>query len=310
MKPKSFLFLILFLITLAGTVIAQDVVVLNNGRKILCRITSIDSASIFYKLPHQTREFSIQKREVKRYDQNSIKPKTNGTVNDIVGTNELFILSFMAGPASPIQDFGSMDINNEKSGLAKTGNFLQASATIKLTEYFGLSVLFRNQKHAFAHELLAQALTNQYRGNPSFTSFGDNWKIRGFFAGVYLMLPVKTTPQLSLNFHLLGGLPKIELPEYSLRANSYPQSITGTTYKSTSSAGAIIGGFGLKYKVQKNVALDIGLSYFYSEVSFLNVYTSFSNGYYYYGNFKQKINTLNLQVGISFLMYPKATIKP
>jgi len=289
---------------------AQDIVVLNNGRKIYCRIVNIDSVSISYTLPHQKRQFEIQKTEVYRYDQRSASKTKNIYPHRPRDFSEKLVIGFSGGPATPLDEFASQDVNSIKSGLAKTGFFFQANSVLKLNQYFGFTFDYHYQAHAFSDGLIASQLNNIYRGNPFFTTTSTKWKIRGFFGGIHICLPVKSIDHLSFDINLAAGVPKVTLPELNIVAKGTGGAVTVTQYLSVTTAPTFLGGLGLKYRVQENVAFTVYVNYLQTKAQFTNVYTLATNGVYSYDNYTQKISTLNVQFGLSFMIFAENKVRP
>ena len=68
------------------------------------------------------------------------------------------------------------------------------------------------------------------------------------------------------------------------------------------SAPALMGKMGLRYKFE-TVALNFGVSYFTAKPSFSGVLIQGSNGLVDYAKFQQRISCLNVEAGISFLLF-------
>lgn len=234
--------------------------------------------------------------------------KANGngspTTDSTSRKQELLIIKLAGGFANPIGDFGSKDFESEASGLANAGLLLNASLILKFSKYFGFVFDYRYQKNAVDNEAIHQAYSSQYSSGISFSTQATDWTSHGFFSGLYFELPLVDIKNLSFDFCLLGGLPKFESPELNITATKNGTTINIVQNVGKTSALAFETKMGLKYKFE-TVALNFGVSYFTAKPSFSGVLIQGSNGVVDYAKFQQRISSLNVEEGISFLLYHK-----
>jgi len=301
---KHVLAFFLFFLCLSG--FSQDLIVTKTGEQIQCHILSIDTLKIIFRLRNESPRHEIARSEVENY----YLSKT--TANELDWINrplkEFFSLGFTGGLAYPTGDFASMDANSELSGLAFRGYFFNAELIFKLSKYIGLSATYMSQKHALNYQAVSN-LYNSYFGTSNFTAGGGDWLISGILFGLTMDVPLKQTEGLSITGYFDAGVPKFTFPEQFVSGNTNPQVYVGNTKVTLSevktNAGAIKLGMGLRYKLNKYLALNLSGSYFTANPSFFNITISSTNGYSEIVNYEQEMKTLNLQAGMSFLFYRK-----
>lgn len=295
-----------FLLFICISGFSQDLIVTKSGDQIQCHILSIDTLKIIYRLRNESPRHEIARTEVENYY------LSKATANELEWINrpyvEFFSLGFSGGVAYPTGDFASMDANSKLSGLASRGFFFNAELNFKLSKYIGLSATYMSQKHALNYLAVSNAY-NSYFGTSNFTAGGGDWLINGILFGLNFDLPLKQTEGLSITGYFDAGVPKFTFPEQYVEGNPNPQIYVGTTKLTMSevktNSGAIKFGLGLRYKLNKYIALHLSGSYFSAHPSFFNIYISSTNGYSDTINYEQEIKTLNLQAGLSFLFYRK-----
>lgn len=295
-----------FLLFLYFAGFSQDLIVTKSGDQIQCHVLSIDSIKIIYRLRNESPRHEISMLQVENY----YLSKT--TANELEWINrpliEFFSLGFTGGVAYPTGDFASMDGNSELSGLAFRGYFFNAELLFKLSKYVGLSAVYMNQKHALNYQAVSNVY-NTYFGTTNFKAGGGDWLISGLLFGLNFDIPLAQTKGLSVTGYFDAGVPKFTFPEQYVEGNPNPQLYTGSTKLTMSevntNSGAIKAGLGLRYKFNSYLAFNLSGSYFSAHPSFFNISVSSTNGYSDIINYDQKIQTLNLQAGLSFLFYRK-----
>ena len=79
--------------------------------------------------------------------------------------------------------------------------------------------------------------------------------------------------------------------------------ITVTQHEARSRAFAFSAGLGFDYKIGKNVALLFNLNYLRTQPKFTNILTTVSSvGFLGYDDYTQLIESLNLQLGLAFVI--------
>lgn len=203
--------------------------------------------------------------------------------------------------ANPIGVFASKDFAKETSGLALRGNSIDVSILLKLSTYFGLGAAYRNQSHNVDNALIQQMYTSTFSGVSLNTKTGK-WLSSGFYGGLYFNAPVKTRSNLAMDFSLMMGLPKFQCPSITVSGTQYEVTSSLVQYSDKTNAFAFCGRVGLNYRY-KILGLNLGVSYFRAKPEFSNVLVVSPNGSSGYINFKQTISTLNVEAGISLLLF-------
>jgi hypothetical protein len=299
--------IITFFLLLAICARSQDVIIKKNGNRINCRIIGIDSVSLFYTI-NNDKSFEIKKNDVERYVLSKNSPllaeNNNGKTNVVpvvTNTNELLTFNIHAGFAFPLLDFGSKDVDNEASGLAENGRLLDASLILKLTKHLGLNVSYKYQQHSFDHQALNDYLSALYPAI-TFVSESTPWVIRGFYGGLILSFPVKDLKGIYLTAGASAGLPNCILPSVETHASYQGSSIIVTQSSSMVRSLTFTESAGIRYRFSPTAALNLQLNYLHTKPAFSNIRTISTGGYVTYTDYKQKINTLSIMLGISFVI--------
>jgi hypothetical protein len=130
---------------------AQDLIIYKDGRRISCRVTGIDSANIYCRIPG-SRVTGIPLSDVHKYylSRRSTARLAKGLPPGISRDREnLFLFGGSAASSLPVNDYASMDINSATSGLALRGWAFNGLVMFKLKDYLGAKVTYRSVGHAF-----------------------------------------------------------------------------------------------------------------------------------------------------------------
>ncbi|WP_317899077.1 hypothetical protein [Aurantibacillus circumpalustris] len=296
--PQIFTFIFFFCFTHG---FAQDIIVKKDGAKIYCRIVDEDSVSIVYIRTAQRNRSIIKKSEVDTYfSTKNAKRKPKDLTSS--KSSELLIIQVSAGLAIPIGDFGSKNENSKTAGLAKIGLILDAALILKLSKYFGFCADYRYQKNTVDKAVLEQSLSSIFPQGVSTSVKVTDWTNNGLFGGVYFNLPISANNNTSFDFSLLVGRPRFESPEIVLSASQKGSSISVNQSVGKTSALAGVIKMGIRYKFEK-VALHAGLSFFTAKPSFKDVLIKDSRGAIVYTEFVQPMATVNLEAGMSFVLF-------
>jgi hypothetical protein len=96
------------------------------------------------------------------------------------------------------------------------------------------------------------------------------------------------------------GNPKHTLP--SVEYTGFPGGIIIKQQESLMNSFTFYGGLGLNYRYNKSVAFNLAANYFYSKPEFINIVTAYSNGFTSRDEYTQKITTINVEAGVSFII--------
>lgn len=296
---------------------SQDLIVTKGGESISCKILSIDSLKIIYRLRNESPRHEIQRLEVENYYLSTVTEKELDWINKPLV--EFFSLGFNGGLAYPIGDFASMDASSELSGMAYRGYVFTGEAIFKLSKYVGLSASYFSQRHGFNYQNVENYYNsfytnyysnyfNTYVPINSFRAEGGDWLINGLFFGLHADFPLKYYKGLSVFGNVSLGVPKFTFPEQII--SRYPDTQNADTIwvklaQTTARSGAIRMGLGLRYELNKYIAFQLSGSFFSAKPSFFDILITSNRGPEEFITYEQKMQSLNVQAGISFLFYRK-----
>ena len=160
MKKITILF---FLIAgLTAISFSQDIIVKTNGSTIKCKVIEVGLDVIKYKRLDNIDgpDYFIDKASVKeiRYEngtkdsfgQEDQKSSLEGF--DLIRKERRGFISFTLGPAIPVGDFGSGDLNNPKAGLANTGFQLNlVNFGYRFSKHIGIAGLWNGVSHTIKY---------------------------------------------------------------------------------------------------------------------------------------------------------------
>lgn len=301
-KVKFYLSVVFFFCIAFG--FSQDLIIQKNGEKIYCKIVDQDSVSIFYSKSPQKTRFEIKRSEVESYYFSNKLATSKPVIENspaFILRKEIFLINITGGIANPVGAFASKDYNSATSGLANPGGIFQASFILKLAKFIGLSASYRYQSNGFD----AQTVNSQYMASYpgiAFTTQTTSWKSKGVYGGLFFTFANREIPKLSIDFDVSAGVPKFVFPEVITQGNYRGQVSTVTQHSSTERSFAMNGGAGIRYKLTSNVGLHFNFNFFYGKPSFPNLLATNSIGQAAYGSYTQKITTLNIQAGLSFML--------
>jgi len=331
---KRLLFLFAFLIAgLCAFAQAPDMIIQKNGGKIRCRILDQDSATIYYSLGEQKTLYSIKKADVEEYyisskvpaakDNYNKKPdagpSSSGSLPSLAyaNTDEQFILSITTGLANPIGDFAKKDAQDSTSGLAQLGYLLQGGLTIKVSHFMGVGVSYKFQGHPFDADALNEQLMQNLRqqvgnvpANVGFSTTAGSWIMAGPFASLFFTFPVSQSKNLSFDIDAGVGFLNVTNPEvtYSLQQNGISLLTFDQQKAKTWSVGYNMS-FGLRYRFAEQIAFHCNLNVLTTKPYFKAIQASSTSplpgiaNQHYVTDYTQKILTVSLQVGLSFLIF-------
>lgn len=282
---------------------SQDLIIKNDGSKIYCKILEEDSTSLLYVRTGNRAKSFVLRSEVETYYIAKPHKKNNpsNTTNPLMN-GELIIFKIEGVRAFPFRDFGSTNLDNPKAGLAIPGFGVNSLFTVKVNKYIGFSGGYKYQQHKMDFNLINELFKVN---NPGFifTTTGTTWRVSGFNGGIYFSLPSQTLDNLFIEVNLIGGSAKFYSPE--ILTTGKRGGFTGTVYQQEGFSRAFYGyaDLGLAVKLADAVKLNLSLGYFYSKPQFNNVKFSATGEPDSFINFEQQIESINLNLGISFLLY-------
>ncbi|MCW3076177.1 MAG: hypothetical protein JWO32_786 [Bacteroidetes bacterium] len=287
------------LIFICSSILAQDLIVRKGGENIYCKIIKQDSTATYYKKPGSDLILEIKQSQISKV---FISPISNSSVEDSI-SNEIFIIRFFSGYANSLGAFASKNLNDKNGGLANNGFVINPSVILKLSDNFGVGLSYLYQSHHFNDATIRNYYTNS---NPGYTYLTTStpWKIRGFFAGMHFNFPLKRIEGLYLYLDVAGGVPKYISPQLMISERSNNSNFALTQFSDTTKSPTLFTGLGFEYKLKGSFKLNLSANYLMGKPSF-SFHIKTSTGFSGYDSYTQPVKALNIQGGISFLVYKK-----
>lgn len=240
-------------------------------------------------------------------------------------------VGFSIGPSIPIGNYGSKDMKNNLAGFAKIGLSVNLSYGHKLGKHVGISAMLLGQlnplnKKALENEFsqakisngvwFSSSTTDPPPSPPSYTIYPnwkfdkDSWKMGSFLLGADGEFPSHSR-NLFLMAKAMMGVIYVSSPEIS--GSSTTDTATANVKQSSVSAFGIsylLRG-GIKYMVNRKISILFSVDHFSTNnIKFKDIKATFNSVKYVDGypssttqssttaDGKQKINAINVNVGI------------
>ncbi|MFI5144133.1 MAG: hypothetical protein ACHQJ4_00930 [Ignavibacteria bacterium] len=185
-------------------------------------------------------------------------------IPDTVGNkNELFNLSFSAGPVFPFGDISSKEVNNS-SGYAHIGYGMSFDIGFNLIGPLNYGVKGIFSTLGVNPDNLANYLKTIYNDDFSYTDNSQNWKIFGFLTGISSTLKVKK--KFLLEYSLYAGFLNIPSHTTEVYLDSF-YGMTGTTIRFNDDrvfSPLFNAGIGAFYKISEKFWAGLSFEYYYS----------------------------------------------
>jgi hypothetical protein len=161
MKKITILFLLLAGFTF--TSYSQDIIIKTDGSTIKCKVVEVGLDVIKYKRldnlsgpDYFIERASIAEIQYENGTKDTFAPirKDNNAVKryKAISQQRRGYISLSLGPAFPVGDFGSGDLNNPKAGLAKTGfQFNLVNFGYRFSGNIGIAALWNGAAHTIQH---------------------------------------------------------------------------------------------------------------------------------------------------------------
>lgn len=177
-----------------------------------------------------------------------------------------------AGPAFPIGDFSSKNLDNEEAGLAKTGFNLDLQGGYNLGTNFGVAAAA-----FYSRESIDATIFNGTDASV------DHWQYYGLVAGPMITQNVGTKTSVDLNF--MTGVANVNSPKFSYNGEVvFPEDWAFVMPLRVSG--------NVRFQIGSNAYFATGLNYLYMNPSFK--VTALGETY----SAHQKISVLNLHAGV------------
>lgn len=201
------------------------------------------------------------------------------------------------GPSFPTGGFAKQDPDEKDAGWAKTGAIFDISFAYKFgNSNFGVAALLRGQANPMDAEAIADELAGQIPG-VLITVTTTNWQIGGLMLGGYGSFPI--SEKASFDTKALIGFMSTTAPEITTTATStYGSEWVKQSSKTASSFGYLLGA-GFRFDLGKKLSFLTQVDYMGTKPEFKDVETTSSMGDYEKNDYTQKIQTVNLSVGLA-----------
>ncbi|MES2591297.1 MAG: outer membrane beta-barrel protein [Bacteroidota bacterium] len=212
--------------------------------------------------------------------------------------NDKGFIGVSAGASQPTGDFGDQDFYSNSSGLAQRGYVADVNFGHRLTEHFGVIVLFRYQENNVDATAIAKSL---HKESPDWgwKVKTQGWKIIGSMAGGFATFQLGKS-KLRMDVKGAVGLISATSPQIKITGNNGSDNIVLTTFSKSASSFAYSCGIGLRWNFSKVVGLNLNFDYMGSNPEFKNVKTSMTGSDTEYDTYNQSIGSMNSTVGIVF----------
>ena len=227
--------------------------------------------------------------------------KDLGTTSALIESKALF--GFQLGPTIPMGDFGDIDYNNEKSGLAKTGIQLKASVLYSFTEtFYGILEAGYSSNPLDEDELIIPVVNAM----PSFvrvSASSKNWNATTFNVGVGTRTLIDDRTYFLTKFGF--RVQKMSTPSYTISLTDGRTKETASQSSASSSNLNLLLGGSIMTEISSTAFFTIGVDYLRSTHEFedIKVNTTLngsSSSPTQSFNFEQDVEMISIMVGFTF----------
>ena len=210
-------------------------------------------------------------------------------------------ISINTGPSFPLGDFGDKNPQNEKSGFAKTGYFVELNGGIRLFNILEFSIVgFRNENGTDLDNLINNF--NQSNPGTNFSGSSDSWVIYGALGGLGVSYPLGYG--YFGDFRFLGGYLNSTSPEINLQTTLF--DTYAKIESSTTSSFVYYFSGSVRRPLTDRIHASFGFQYLGGGANFDNVKTITSiNGQINESttSFQRGMNVWGLTLGLRFILF-------
>ncbi|SER78508.1 outer membrane beta-barrel protein [Pedobacter rhizosphaerae] len=207
-------------------------------------------------------------------------------------------ISIAVGPSLPIGDFGSKDLSDEDSGLAKMGGFVNISYGYKFTESISMLVLLRGGIYGVDTDAFLKGYATPDGSAASLSVSTTTWKTGAIMAGIQQSLPLNSKKSLLLETRAAIGIQKSKSPATTINMSiSGFGNFSGKQEPMSSTSAAYFLGLSLNYNLGSNISLKFNADYTGANPKF--EYTLATNNTIQTSTkLKQNISVIDLGIGL------------
>lgn len=208
-------------------------------------------------------------------------------------------LTIGLGPSIPFSDFASTSTGNDDAGYAMAGGNLNITFAYRLGNNLGVTAMLTGTSNPVDADALAADFNDTYPG-AEWTISADRWRIGGLMVGGFATFPA--SENLAFDVRLLGGVLNTTMPEIRATAVTGIVGATATREEKTVATPTFDLGFLFRYRVGSTLCLLAGADFIQANPVFNDVTTRTSFGNTSKSNVDQNYSTMNINVGIGFLL--------
>lgn len=215
-------------------------------------------------------------------------------------------VSIGGGASIPLADYAKTDFNDEASGFAKVGGNFNINFGYRFNEYFSLSGLLNGCVNRYDYIKAQDELYNVFKTDFPDTQWivtSKSWGLGGMLIGATVSIPLGGN-KISFEVRAMGGFIYAHSPTIYITGKE-----TGVEDKilnieqSSAASWAFDAGAGFRYNRTSKQYFILFADYMMAQPHFSNVaITSVNNDLQRQDTFTQDIGTLNISIGIGYIV--------
>jgi len=204
------------------------------------------------------------------------------------------------GTSTPLGDFAGKNINNNSSGFANQGVAFDLSFGRKLSKYFGIAALVREQINSVDAQAIADGFSKQ---QPTYSNSVNitGWTLGGYMLGGYGSFPIND--KMSIDTKIICGFLAAQSPSITVNLNDGVNSLWVKQHSASSTAFAYLFGVGYRFNPAKHFCLSANFDYLGANPQFSGVVTTDNSGGRSVDTWSQKFGTINYTIGIGYRFF-------
>lgn len=212
--------------------------------------------------------------------------------------NQKGYISISLGPSLPTGDFASTNYNNNEAGWSKTGAVIDIAFTHKFSQsHWGIAAMLRGQTNPLDAQGIADEVASQVPG-VLITVTTTNWQIGSLWLGTYGSFPF--SEKAAFDTRAMIGFLRVTAPEITTTAiTAFGSEWIKQSSSTTSTFGYLLGA-GFRFDLGEKLSFLTQADYMSSKPKFKDVETTSSMGDYEKETKSQKIQTVNVSIGLAF----------
>lgn len=211
-------------------------------------------------------------------------------------------LGFKVGPSFALGDFGEIDVNNEKAGLAKTGIHLNANLSYLITSSFYFIVEAGYSSNPIDEDELIIPIQNSVQNSYSVSATSKSWNAKTFNVGVGTRTAIDAQTYFLTKFGL--GLHNMESPNITITISNGQVTQLINQSSSTSNTLNLNLGAAIMTEINQTTYFTIGLDYLravhdFEDIAVSSTVNGTSAGPTEFADYSQSVETISITIGIN-----------